>query len=130
MQQKNEQKNSYSLASTVNGKFQLASFDDTLEIMNSSTGVTINKIPTIHTTGIKEICVSKYGNYFVTIGGDNKVVLWDGAQLSAVKKFQINAKSEFIRFVGFNNNETTVYIVSEIEVVVFKINPDDDKKSL
>lgn len=57
-------------------------------------------------------------------------MLWDGAQLSPVKKFQINAKAEFIRYVGFNNNETTVYIVSEIEIVVFKINPDDEKKSL
>lgn len=68
-----------SLACTENGKFLLASFDDTLEIIDSYNGKTINKNPTIHKTGIKNISISKYGNYFLTIGGDNKVVLWDGS---------------------------------------------------
>jgi len=67
------------LASTVNGKFLLTSFDDTLEIIDPISSWTMNKIPTIHKSGIKEICVSRYGNYFITIGSDNKVVLWDGA---------------------------------------------------
>lgn len=65
----------------------LASFDNSLEIINSESGISINKIPTIHKNGIKEICISQYGNYFLTIGGLNKVVLWDGSTLEPIKKF-------------------------------------------
>lgn len=101
-----------------------------MEVLDSISGKTINRLPSVHKTGIREICVSKFGNYFLTIGEDKKTILWDGAQLNAMKKFQVNQKAEFIRFVGFNHNETTVYIVTDVEIVVFKINPEDDSQQL
>ena len=53
-----------------------------MQIIQNETGKTINQFNKICKKGIQKIVVSKFGNYFVTVFGDNKVVLWDGTELS------------------------------------------------
>ncbi|MCP4484755.1 MAG: hypothetical protein GY823_09385 [Flavobacteriaceae bacterium] len=119
-----------SIANSNNGKFILSAFDDSIEVLNAHSGKTLNKLKTGHRRGILYISISKFGNYFATAGADNKIILWDGSELSASKKFSLSSKAQDIKFIGFNNNETTLYILTSNEIVIFKIRPEEGEKEL
>jgi len=108
----------------------LTGFEENLEIVDTKTSKTINKVKTVHKKGIYHIVISNYGNYFVTIGGMNKAVIWDGSVLNAMKKFNLSFKYNDIKFIGFNGNETTLYIVSTSEILVFKLKKREEEKEL
>lgn len=61
---------------------------------------------TVHKKGIVRIEISKYGNYFLTIGANWSVVQWDGSTLEPKKKFSLNSKTQEIKLAQFNQNET------------------------
>ena len=119
-----------SLTNSLNGKFLLLSLEQTLQVLCSKTGKTLNHLPTSHKKPITQIKISKYGNYFLTISSDNKVILWDGSELSPQKKFSLSPKSTKINFAGFNDNETTAYIVTNREIAIFKIKGGVEEKEL
>ena len=119
-----------SLANSLNGKFLLLGFSETLQVLDASNGKTLNHLQTSHKKGILKIIISKYGNYFLTIGIDNKIILWDGSELSPQKKFSLNSKAIDIKFAGFNDNETTAYIITNKEIAIFKVKNNNDEKEL
>ena len=105
---------------TKTNQYTLLGFEDTLEVIDTHTGKTINKLTKLCKKGILRIVVSKYGNYFVTIFGDLKVVVWDGAELEPHKKLSLSSKTTKVVYAGFNSNETTLYIITNAEIIVFK----------
>ena len=82
-----------SISCSLNGKFVLSGFDQTLEVLDTQTGKTLNRLATVHKKGIVKIEISKYGNYFLTIGGNWSVIQWDGSTLEPKKKFTLNSKT-------------------------------------
>lgn len=118
----------YTLEVTKTNKYTLLGFEDTLEVIDTTTGKTINQLTMICKKGVLKIVVSKYGNYFATIFGDLKVVLWDGAELEPHKKLSLSPKTTKIVYAGFNNNETTLYIITNIEIIVFKTKANEKGK--
>lgn len=97
--------------------------DQTLEVLDTYSGKVLQRLDGVHKGGITGIRVSRYGNWFATVGKDSKAVVWDGADLTPSKKFTISSKKPSI-LIQFNRNETHLYVVHEREIVKFFLKAD------
>ena len=118
------------LESAPNGKYLLAGGQETIEVLSTETGSTISQLDPVHKQGIWRISISPHSNYFCSIGGDGKAVVWSGSSMAPMKKFSIGAKPSSIYSCEFNYNETSLVIVARKEILVFKLHPDKRGKEL
>jgi hypothetical protein len=65
----------------------------------------------------------------VTISESSKVIIWDGSSLEVLKKFNLDSNKEEVLLLDFTANETNLYIVTESNLYLFKLNEKDKGKS-
>lgn len=103
--------------------------DSTLLVLDPVTGKELRRHNAVHKGAIIKLACSTFNNWVATIGQDNKAIVWEGADVQPYKRFTLGTKATPYDMF-FNRNETTLYIMTNREVISFILKGETTEKEI
>lgn len=103
--------------------------ENSLIVVDSSSGKEIKRHNSVHKGAIIHITASSFNNWFATIGQDNKVIVWEANEVQPYKRFTLGSKVLPYNMF-FNRNETTLYILTSKEIISFVLKGETTEKEI
>jgi hypothetical protein len=110
-------------------KFVFAGTDSSFVCLDALTGKELRRQNAVHKGAIAKVATSAFNNWIATYGQDNKVIVWEMADVQPYKRFTLGIKAAPYEMC-FNRNETMLYLLTPREIVCIALKGETTDKEI